>query len=87
MKSLWDVYIMAEDRVITVVNNVTATDECDALREAGIALMTRKHTSHLLKKAGVQLEKTGKIFEIVPDPCVQNKYITLRAVPDRKVAI
>ena len=87
MKSLWDVYIMAEDCVITVVNNVVAVDECDAFREAGIALMTRKHTSHLLKKVGVQLEKYGEIFEFVPDPCEKNKYITLRAIAERKVAI
>ena len=59
MKSLWDVYIMAEDRVITIVRNVVAVDECDALREAGIALMARKHVSQLLFKTGKQLEEEG----------------------------
>ena len=85
--NLWDVYIMAETRVVTVVNNVTAVDECDALREAGIALMARKHVSPLLFKTGKQLEKFQKIFEFVPHSCIPNKYVTLRAVTDSKVAI
>ena len=62
MKSLWDVYIMAEDRVVTIVANVVAVDECEALREAGVALVTRKRVSQLLYKTGMQLEKYGEIF-------------------------
>ncbi len=87
MKSLWDVYIMAEDRVITVVRNVAAVDECDALREAGIALMARNHVSRLLFKTGKQLEKFQEISEFIPHSCIPNEYVTLRAVTDRKVAI
>ena len=78
---------MAEDRVVTIVANVVAVDECEALREAGVALVTRKRVSQLLYKTGMQLEKYGEIFEFVPDPCDENKYITLRAVTECKVAI
>ena len=85
--NLWDVYIMAESKVITIVSNVAAADECDALREAGIALMGRKNVSQLLFKTGKQLEAHQEIFEFVPHSCIPNEYVTLRAVTDRKVAI
>lgn len=87
MKSLWDVYVMAEDSVITVVVNVVAGGECDALREAGVALMARTNVSQLLFEAGKQLEEFQKISEFVPHSCIPNKYVTLRAVTDRKVGI
>jgi hypothetical protein len=85
--NLWDVYIVAETKVVTVVNNVAAEDECDALREAGIALMARKNVSQLLFETGKQLEKNQNIFKLVPHSCIPNEYVTLRAVTDRKVAI
>lgn len=85
--NLWDVYIMAENRVVTIVSNVAADDKCDALREAGVALMARKNVSQLLFKTGKQLEAHQDIFAFVPHSCIPNKYVTLRAVTNRKVAI
>lgn len=87
MKSLWDVYIMVEDRVVTVVANVVADNECDARREAGVALTSRKNVSQLLFRAGQQLIEFGKIFEYVPHSCKKNEFVTLRTVTYRKVAI
>ena len=83
MTSLYDVYIMAEDRVLTIVSNVPASNRCGALKEAGALLSTRKNASEFLREIGSQLFQFQRIFKSVPASCGMG-YVKIEAKLDRK---
>ncbi len=83
--NLWDVYIVADDRVLTVVKAVFGETECEAKKNAGAALLARNDGRFLA--IGSQLVKFQRIFKRVPSSCNRNTYVKTKVVLHRLGAV